>query len=121
VSVDENVLVAELLPGGQRIVFRGVDDEWRPVRFADGNDSIAPEITRRVGLRGWGPDSALAVLGIAKPDDVELEVVSEDLGQARPRPAIAISAPKGGDRSWPKRSRTRFTTAPRPIRPMFEG
>ena len=82
VSVDENVLVAELFPGGQRIVFRGVDHEWRPVRFADGNDvSIAPETTRRVGLRGWGPDSVLAVLGVAKPDDVELEVVSEDLGQ----------------------------------------
>jgi hypothetical protein len=27
VSVDEDLLVAELLPGGQRIVFRGVDDE----------------------------------------------------------------------------------------------
>jgi hypothetical protein len=82
VSVDESVLVAELLPGGQRIVFRGVDDEWRLVRFADDGDvSIRPETTRRVELRGWGPDSVLAALGIAKPDGVELEVVSEDLGQ----------------------------------------
>jgi hypothetical protein len=82
VSVDEDVLVAELLPGGQRILFRGVDDEWRLVRFADDGDvNIRPETTRRVELRGWGPDSVLAALGIAKPDGVELEVVSEDLGQ----------------------------------------
>jgi hypothetical protein len=84
VSVDESVLVAELLPGGQRIVFRGVDDEWRLVRFADDGDvSIRPETTRRVELRGWGPDSVLAALGIAKPDGVELEVVPEDLGQGK--------------------------------------
>ncbi len=38
VSVDEDVLVAELLPAGERIVFRGVDDEWRLVRFVDGDD-----------------------------------------------------------------------------------
>ena len=82
VSVDEDVLVAELLPGGDRIVFRGVGDEWRLVRFADGDDvSIRPETTRHVELRGWGPDSVLAALGIAKPEGVELEVVSEDLGQ----------------------------------------
>jgi hypothetical protein len=82
VSVDEDVLVAELLPGGQRIVFRGVDDEWRLVRFTDDDDvSIRPETTRRVELHGWGPDSVLAALGIAKPDGVELEVESDDLGQ----------------------------------------
>jgi hypothetical protein len=82
VSVGEDVLVAELQPGGERIVFRGVDDEWRLVRFADGDDvSIRPETTRRVALHGGGPDSVLAALGIAKPDGVELEVVSEDLGQ----------------------------------------
>lgn len=81
VSVDENVLVAELLPGGQRIVFRGVDDEWRLVRFADGDDvSIRPETTRRVELRGSSPDAVLAALGITKPDNVELELVSEYLG-----------------------------------------
>jgi hypothetical protein len=54
------VLVAELLPSAQRIVFRGVDDEWRLVKFADGDDvSIPPETTRQV----------------------ELEVVSEYLGE----------------------------------------
>jgi hypothetical protein len=82
VSVKENVLVAELVPGGQRIVFRGVDDGWRLVRFADGADiALRPEATRRVELYGRGPDSVLAALGITKPDSVELEVESEDLGQ----------------------------------------
>ena len=76
--VDEDVLVAELLPRGKRIVFRGVDDEWRRVRFADGDDvGVRPETARRVELHGWGPDSVLAALGIVKPDGVELEVVSE--------------------------------------------
>jgi hypothetical protein len=82
VSVDENVLVAELVPGGQRVVFRGVDDEWRLVRFADDDDvSIRPESTRRVELSGSAPDSVMRALGITKPDDVELEVVSEYLGE----------------------------------------
>jgi len=36
---------------------------------------------RRVELHGWGPDSVLAALDIAKPDGVDLEVVSEDLCQ----------------------------------------
>jgi hypothetical protein len=82
VSVDENVLVAELVPGGQRLVFRGVDDEWRLVRFADGDDvSIRPETTRRVELSGSAPDSVLTALGITKPDNIELRVVSEYLGQ----------------------------------------
>jgi hypothetical protein len=82
VCVDEDVLVAEVLPSGQRLVFRGVDDEWRLVRFADDDDvSIRPETTRRVELHGWGPDSVLAALGIAKPDGVEPKVVSEDPGQ----------------------------------------
>jgi hypothetical protein len=82
VSVDENVLVAELSPDGQRIVFRGVDDEWRLTRFADGSDTaLRPETTRRVELHGWGPDSVLTALGIVKPDGVELEVASGDLGQ----------------------------------------
>jgi hypothetical protein len=81
-SVDENVLVAELSPGGQRIVFRGVDDEWRLVRFADGDDvSIRPETTRPVDLRGSAPDSVLTALGLVKPGGVELEVVSEYLGE----------------------------------------
>ena len=82
VSVDENVLVAELAPGGQRIVFRGVDDQWRLVRFADGDDiSIRPETTLRVELCGSAPDSVLIAMSVNKPADVELEVVSEDLGQ----------------------------------------
>jgi hypothetical protein len=82
VSVDENALVAELVPGGQRIVFRGVDDQWRLVRFADGDDvSIRPETTRRVELQGSAPGSVLTALGLVKPDDVDLDVVSEYLGQ----------------------------------------
>jgi hypothetical protein len=81
-SVDENVLVASLLPGGQRIVLRGVDDEWRLVRFADGGDvSIRPETTRRVELQGSAPGSVLTALGLVKPDHVELELVSEYLGE----------------------------------------
>jgi hypothetical protein len=81
-SVDENVLVASLLPGGQQIVLRGVDDEWRLVRFADGGDvSIRPETTRRVELQGSAPGSVLTALGLVKPDHVELEVVSEYLGE----------------------------------------
>ena len=81
-SVDENVLVASLLPGGQRIVLRGVDDEWRLVRFVDGDDvSLRPETTRRVELRGSAPDCVLTALGLVKPDRVELEVVSEYLGE----------------------------------------
>jgi antitoxin component of MazEF toxin-antitoxin module len=82
VCVDENVLVAELQPGGQRIVFRGVEDEWRLVRFADGSDfTLRPETTRRVELKGSAPESVLTALGLVKPDDVNLEVASEDLGQ----------------------------------------
>jgi hypothetical protein len=81
-SVDENVLVASLLPGGQRIVLRGVDDEWRLVRFVDGDDvSLRPETTRRVELRGSAPDCVLTALGLVKPDHVELEVVTEYLGE----------------------------------------
>jgi hypothetical protein len=97
VSVDEDVLVAELLPGGQRILFRGDDDEWRLVRFADDGDlNVRPETTRRVELRGWGPDSVLAALGIAKPDGVELEVVSEDLGQGETETSYRYQWTEGG-------------------------
>ena len=82
VSVDENVLVAELLPGGERLLFRGVDDSWVLVRFADGADTtLRPETIRRVELHGRGPESVLTALGVVKPDDVELECLSEDLGQ----------------------------------------
>ena len=97
VSVDEDGLVAELLPGRQRIVFRGVDDEWRLVRFADDDVvSIRPETTRRVELHGWGPDSVLAALGIAKPDGVDLEVVSEDLGQGETETRYRYQWTEGG-------------------------
>jgi hypothetical protein len=97
VSVDESVLVAELLPDGQRIVFRGVGDEWRLVRYADDGDvSILPETTRRVELRGCGPDAVLAALGIAKPDGVELEVVSEDLGQGETETSYRYQWSDGG-------------------------
>ena len=100
VSVDENVLVAELLPGGERIVFRGVDDEWRLVRFADGDDvSIRPETTRRVELHGWGPDSVLAALGIAKPDGVELEVLVRGPRPGRDGDRLPLSVDRGRGRS----------------------
>jgi len=97
VSVDENVLVAELAPGGQRVVFRGVDDEWRLVRFADGDDtSIRPETTLRVELCGSGPDSVLIAMGVNKPADVELEVVSEDLGQGETQTSYRYQWTEGG-------------------------
>jgi hypothetical protein len=97
VSVGETALVAELLPGGQRMVFRGVDDEWRPVRFVDDDDvSIRPETSRRVELRGSAPDSVLGALGIAKPDGVELEVVSEDLGQGETQTRYRYQWTEGG-------------------------
>ena len=79
------------------MVFRGVDDEWRLVRFADDDDvSIRPETTRRVELRGSAPDSVLAALGIAKPDGVELEVVSEDLGQGETQTRYRYQWTEGG-------------------------
>lgn len=82
VSVDQQALVAELLPGGERIVLRGVDDGWRLVRFVDGDDvGVRPETTRQVELHGSGPDAVLAALGVVKPDGVEMAYSSEDLGQ----------------------------------------
>lgn len=82
VSVGTDVLVAQLVPGGERVVFRGVDDGWRLVRFADGDDvSLRPESTRQVPLHGDGPDAVLTALNIGRPDDVELEFSTEDLGQ----------------------------------------
>jgi len=97
ISVDENVLVAELAPGGQRIVFRGVDDERRLVRFADGDDiSIRPEATLRVDLCGTGPDSVLIAMGVNKPADVKLEVLSEDLGQGETQTRYRYQWTEGG-------------------------
>ena len=95
-SVDENLLVAELLPSGQRIVLRGVDDGWRLVRFVDGDDvSIRPETTRRVELSGWGPDSVLIALGLVRPDGVKLEVVSEYLGQGETKTSVGYQWTEG--------------------------
>ncbi|MDT5130281.1 MAG: hypothetical protein QOH54_5925, partial [Mycobacterium sp.] len=45
------------------------------------DESVRPETARQVPLRGWGPDAVLDALGIDRPDGVELEVVSCDLGQ----------------------------------------
>jgi hypothetical protein len=85
VYVDDAVLVAELLPGGDRVVLRGVDDGWRLVRFLDAVEVsedvlLAPETTQEIILDGFSPEAVLTALGVAKPDDVELEVASADLG-----------------------------------------
>jgi hypothetical protein len=97
VSVDENVLVAELSPGRERIVLRAVDDGWRLVRFADGDDiSIRPETTLRVDLCGSAPDSVLIAMGVNKPAGVELEVVSEDLGQGETQTSYRYQWTEGG-------------------------
>jgi hypothetical protein len=97
VSVDDDVLVAKVVPGGQRIVFRGVDDEWRLVRFAAGDDlTLRPETTRRVELHGSAPESVLVALGVVKPDGVELEVVSTDLGQGETKTVHRYQWTDGG-------------------------
>lgn len=97
VCVDEDVLVAELLPGGQRILFRGVEDEWRLVRFADSSDvTLRPETTRRVELQGSALESVLTALGLVKPADVELEVASEDLGQGETKTVYRYQWTNGG-------------------------
>lgn len=86
VHVAREVLVAELLPSRQRVVLRGVDDSWQLVRFLDahevtGDIRLLPETTQEITLDGFSPDAVLTALGIARPDDVELDVESEDLGQ----------------------------------------
>jgi hypothetical protein len=81
VSVEDNVLAAKLLPGSERILFRG-GDGWRLVRFTDDDDvTLRPETTRRVELQGSAPGSVPTALGLVKPDDVELEVSSAYTGQ----------------------------------------
>lgn len=56
------------------------------MRFTDGDDTtLRPETTRRVALHGWGPDSVLTALGLTKPDHVEMEIVTEDMGQGEAR------------------------------------
>lgn len=86
--VDDPVLVAELHPGGQRIALRGVEDGWRLVRFLDPAERpadvvLAPETIREIELDALSAEGVLIALGIAKPDDVELDVDTEDLGQGQ--------------------------------------
>lgn len=86
VYLTEEVVVAELLPGRDRVALRGVGDSWRLVRFLDAGEvteevRLTPETTRVVELDGFSPEAVLAALGVAKPDDVVLDVESEDLGQ----------------------------------------
>jgi hypothetical protein len=45
---------------------------------------------------GCGPDSMLATLGIARPDGVELEVLSEDLGQGETETSYRYQWSEGG-------------------------
>ncbi len=66
-------------------------------RLVDGDDvGIRPETTRRVDLRGSAPDSVLTALGITKPDDVELEVVSEDVGRGETETRYRYQWTEGG-------------------------
>jgi hypothetical protein len=86
VYVDDEVLVAELIPGRERVVLRGVTDGWRLVRFLDAGEittdvRLNPETTQDITLEGFSPEAVLTALGVAKPDDVELDIESEELGQ----------------------------------------
>jgi hypothetical protein len=96
ISVDENVLVAELDQAASGSC-SAADDEWRLVRFADGDDiSIRPEATLRVDLCGSAPDSVLIAMGVNKPADVKLEVLSEDLGQGETQTRYRYQRTEGG-------------------------
>lgn len=44
---------------------------------------LIPETTREITLADFSPDAVLTALGVAEPDDVELDVDSEDLGQGQ--------------------------------------
>ncbi|MGK2870473.1 MAG: hypothetical protein ACSLFA_28270 [Mycobacterium sp.] len=89
VYVDDELLVAELLPGRERVVLGGTDgvaDGWRLVRFLDAAEAadevrLIPETTQDITLDEFSPEAVLAALGVAKPDDVELDIASADLGQ----------------------------------------
>ncbi len=86
VYLDKELVVAELLPGRERVVLRGVGDAWRLVRFLDVAEAteevrLAPETTREIDLAEFSPDAVLTALGVAKPADVDLDVESEELGQ----------------------------------------
>ncbi len=86
IHVEDAVLVVRLHPGGQRIALRGVDDGWRLVRFLADSERpdqvcLAPETTTEIELDTLSPEGVLGALGIVKPEDVELDIESEDLGQ----------------------------------------
>jgi hypothetical protein len=67
------------------------------VRFADGDDiSIRPETTLRVELCGSAPDSVLIAMSVNKPAEVELEVISEDLGQGETETRYRYQWTEGG-------------------------
>ena len=90
VHLDEDVLVAELAPSGERIVLCGDGDHWRLVRFLDPGEAaeevrLVPETTREITLDDFSPDAVLAALGITRPDDVELDVESANLGPGETR------------------------------------
>lgn len=85
VYLDREKLIAQLSPGRERVVLRGVGDAWRLVRFLDAAEvteevRLAPETTREITLAEFSPDAVLTALGVAKPDDVDLDIESEDLG-----------------------------------------
>ncbi|WP_395307185.1 hypothetical protein V4U86_17280 [Mycobacterium sp. AMU20-3851] len=93
VHLDETLLVAELLPGRERIVLCGDEDHWRLVRFLDPAEAadevrLVPETAREITLDGFSPDAVLAALGVTRPDDVELDVESADLGQGETRTVL---------------------------------
>ena len=88
VYLAKDLVVAELLPGRERVVLRGVGDAWRLVRFLDDDEvteqvRLIPETTREITLAEFSPDAVLSALGVAKPDDVDLDIASEDLGQGQ--------------------------------------
>ena len=73
VSVDEDVLVAELLPGGQRILFRGVDDEYQ---WTKGGRSILAEEVKNEIYDGATPYSTYVRGVIVDGDRGELLIGS---------------------------------------------
>lgn len=86
VYVDGVVLVAELLPGRERVVLGGVADGWRLIRFLDAAEitedvRLHAETTQDITLDEFSPDAVLTALGVAKPVDVELDIASQDLGR----------------------------------------
>lgn len=86
VYLNKEMVVAELLPSRDRVVLRGVGDAWRLVRFLDAAElteqvRLIPETTQEITLAEFSPDAVLTALGVDKPDDVDLDIESADLGQ----------------------------------------